>query len=169
MTPPAVASRLVAYADLALDDCEGGGPIRILEPSAGAGALIRAALAHYATCSVAITAVELDTEAAAELGRALGALVNVVQSDFLRCEPLLGDAPGYDLVVLNPPYQRAQAVRHVQHALRFLRPGGVLGAIVPLNFPDKLDGVVFESEELGAGAFKESGTGIATKMIRCVR
>ena len=50
-----------------------------------------------------------------------------------------------------------------------LRDGGVLAAIVPVNFPSILDGVEFDAEELGAGAFKEAGTNVNTKMIRCVR
>lgn len=38
--------------------------------------------------------------------------------------------PTYNAVVMYPPHRRDLAVQHVVHAYRFLRPGGVLTALV---------------------------------------
>lgn len=41
--------------------------------------------------------------------------------------------PTYDAVVMYPPHRRDLAVQHILHAYRFLRPGGVLTALVSLG------------------------------------
>lgn len=157
-TPDEVADRLVRFA------LRGSLPdrsVRLLEPSAGGGSLIRAASRQLNAPEV--TAVELDADAASNL---VGCTA-VINRDFLQCSP--ADLGQYDVCLMNPPFQKGQALKHVQHALRFVRQGGVLAAVVPSSFPETVDGVELTSEELGHGAFKESGTSINTKMIRCER
>jgi hypothetical protein len=93
-----------------------------LEPSAGHGVLAAegAARGHQVDCY------EVDKHRAAEIRRARIAR-RVTVADFLTITP----RPKYDVVAMYPPYRRNVAAAHVLHAYGFLRPGGVLGALVP--------------------------------------
>ncbi|OLT26350.1 hypothetical protein BJF83_21355 [Nocardiopsis sp. CNR-923] len=127
--PPTVAAELLSCVTLIPG-------ARVLEPSAGDGALVRVIAATGV--DVEIDMVENNVERAQEL-RALvtdGTARSLYQADFLGLVPpdpqSLFDLPGctelYDLVVMNPPFD-AQA-RHVLHAWKWLKPGGQLAAIV---------------------------------------
>ncbi len=49
-------------------------------------------------------------------------------ADFLKISP---ETTGlYDRVVMNPPFDRERDIDHVLHAISFLKPGGVLVAIM---------------------------------------
>lgn len=159
-TPDAIASRLIAFAFEALGDTTG---IALLEPSAGGGALVRAAQRKLP--GIGVCCVESDPEAARELDRSG---LFTLRGDFLECVPGPAGLGLFRLVAMNPPFQKGQALKHFEHALKFLAPGGVLAAIVPQNFVGPA-GIELESEAIEAGAFKESGTNIATKMVRHVR
>lgn len=160
-TPADVAARVVALA----------GPMdgdRILEPSAGDGALIRALREHGATGHV--VAVEQNATLSGLLHRyeqheipAPG--VEVVTGDFLGFDPAqsLGR---FDLVLMNPPFSGGADVRHIRHALRFLKPGGRLVAICA-DGPRQRDALQDDAEHwesLPAGSFKQSGTMVNTAL-----
>lgn len=87
----------------------------VLEPSAGTGALAKAI--SDAEPSAALTLVEVN----AGLARGLG----VAPCDFLSMPP-----QPFDRIAMNPPFSGGADIKHVQHAVRFLAPGGVLVAIV---------------------------------------
>jgi len=165
-TPPGVADRLVSFASDLLRTDTPSRPLRVLEPSAGGGALIDAFIRYYTLRELYVTAVELDADAAAMLTRKYetGGRVTVLQSDFLTVLP--DGEHLMDCAALNPPFTRGQALKHVTHALSFLAPGGVLAAVVPPNFPAAVGDAEFTELEIPRGAFKESGAGIATKLIR---
>jgi predicted RNA methylase len=160
-TPAPLAARMAALADLRPDHL-------VLEPSAGMGALADAVVAagvHRAN----VRCWEIDELAAATLR---GHGYRVVLDDFLAATP----DPTFDRVVMNPPFTKGQDVRHVTHALQFLRPGGRLVALTApgwrfqetraaVAFRDLLDGLGAEVEEVPAGTFRESGTGIATVLV----
>lgn len=151
-TPPAVAALVLSYADVRGH--------RVLEPSAGEGAL---ALACREEGAASVDCVELKPEHAARL-RAEG--FNVVEGDFLKQSPRT-----FDRVAMNPPFTRNQDIAHVEHALKFLGPGGVLVAVMSPNtsrprFQELIAGRRHEIEKVPAGAFKESGTSIATVVVR---
>ncbi len=95
-TPADLARVLVDGIGIDSDD-------RILEPSAGGGAFVRAARAHGAH----VTALDIDQQAAglADADRGL-------TCDFLGFRPR---GERFDLVLGNPPYAPAEA--HVRHAL----------------------------------------------------
>jgi 16S rRNA G966 N2-methylase RsmD len=138
---------------------------RLLEPSAGGGSLVQAARSLFSVETV--TMFEIDaTEAEALRHKSFTS-----KNDEVLCVDFLTqDAKSnYDLVLLNPPFQKGQALKHVKHALRFVAPGGVLAAIVPNNFTEEFPGWKVETQHIPAGAFSESGTEIATKMIRLSR
>lgn len=120
-TPPDVAARMVALADV-----QPGA--RVLEPSAGTGALLRALRDSEAWEDVGhVWAVEIDHDLTQMLGRTPAGAHTVIRSDFLQVAP---DRFGpVDVVLMNPPFKDAADVRHILHARRFLAPGGRLVAI----------------------------------------
>ena len=92
--------------------------MRVLEPSAGKGAIVTAL--HRLTCGPRVTAVELNQHMIADL-RDTNAVV--LKQDFLRL-----DMEGqFDRVVMNPP---KDAVPHVLKAMDCLDRGGRLVALL---------------------------------------
>jgi hypothetical protein len=83
-------------------------------------------------------------------------------------------APVCDRILMNPPFAKTQDIRHVMHAVRFLKPGGKLVAIMAagvnyrahlsVTFRDYLDrfGTL---QELPDGSFKVSGTDVRTVLV----
>lgn len=96
---------------------------RVLEPSAGTGNLARALRKQGA----AVDCVEIQPDLAKGL-RLEG--FPCVTADFLALAPPADPERRYDFVVMNPPFDRERDVDHVMHALKFLKPGGVLVSIM---------------------------------------
>lgn len=153
-TPEPLAARLAELAELSPG-------LAVLEPSAGLGRLVRPALA--AGCRV--HAVETDATLAGELFHAFPE-VTLSQRDFLGMEP--DPAAPFDRVMMNPPFHMRADVRHVLHALRFLRPGGTLAGICmdTHHRSEALRPLADYWEPVPAGAFKGEGTGVATVLFR---
>lgn len=111
-TPPELAERVVEWCDLTDWTVPGQTPhrYRVLEPSAGNGALVRPLVAAGAE----VYAVEIDERYCDALD-----LLNprhIECADFLT----LAEGPGrFDLCVMNPPYEHGQDVAFVLHALKF--------------------------------------------------
>ncbi len=100
------------------------GPVRFLEPSAGTGVL-----AEYGRRSgYEVVCVELDPERA-QLLRSKGYTVH--EGDFTRMTA--EDLGAFDVIMMNPPFDRGRDCDHVRHALDFLKPGGVLGSIMSVS------------------------------------
>lgn len=163
-TPVAVAHRMVHLAGIQTDH-------RVLEPSCGNGAIIRAIRDMVFSCD--LTAVEINPIMASEMKTA-HELANVVCADFLTCN---GDLGKFDRIVMNPPFTRGQDITHVRHAYDMLNPGGRLVAITApgwtfrndkkhTEFREWVEALpAFECHDLDSGTFKESGTMVATKLI----
>lgn len=136
---------------------------KVLEPSAGGGAFAYALRDGY---GADVTCYDIDR---IEIGKLKAAGFDATCIDFLLVQPM----PIYDFVVMNPPFTKGQDAIHVDWAFRFLRPGGTLLAIVSDAFPTKLlrllGGVVgpgnVEVVPIHAGAFKSSGTNVATLQL----
>lgn len=96
---------------------------RVLEPSAGTGILAKAARENGAD----VTCIEVQPGMAHEL-RVLHGFQSVLQGDFLRTDPAQFEP--FDVIVMNPPFDRGRDCDHVTHALKFLRPGGRLIAVM---------------------------------------
>lgn len=101
---------------------------RLLEPSAGGGAIVGPAV----RAGFAVTAIELHADHARECAAA-GADVVVVR-DFLQVDP--GDLEHFPCIAMHPPFELGEDVAHVAHALRFLAPGGRLVAITNPQIDD---------------------------------
>lgn len=127
---------------------------RVLEPSCGCGRFLDGLRALGAV----VYGVEFDAGRAAQC-RAKGH--SVLTANFLETQPS-GD---FDRVVMNPPFAGKHYAKHVAHALKFLRPGGTLTAILPATARydhGLLDG---SWHDLPVGSFSESGTNICTTVL----
>lgn len=116
-TPPVIVEQMIAAARLEPD-------MMVLEPSAGLGGI--ALPAAQEGCLV--TCWELSQNLASRLSgiNAGAAGLHVNCGDFLEVRP----QPVFDRVLMNPPFSQQQDIAHVTHALSFLKPGGLLVAIM---------------------------------------
>lgn len=156
-TPPELATRLAAIASVRGQT--------VLEPSAGEGAIADACLA--AGCS-RVDCFEIRDNYAQKL-EAKGYSVGCV--DFLSVSP--SSNFDYDRVVMNPPFRRNQDIKHVAHAVRFLRSGGMIVAVMSAPAIEKpaFQGIKmafsrFEIISLPQDAFAESGANFSTVVVK---
>lgn len=176
-TPPALAAELVDGLDL-----EDGA--KVLEPSAGDGALVAALRAAYPTARVA--AVEVDEQRASRIlgpGRTHpeGSAAVYVTSfeDYAAQQP----SP-FDAVVMNPPFtlpgNRYAWATHLALAWSLLRPGGQLRAIVPASIEYGRQRPIAAARQLvldaggswraaPEGAFRSAGTMVRTCVVEATR
>lgn len=163
-TPAALAARVVEQANIRPG-------MKVLEPSAGGGALLGPIVAAGAN----VWAYEIDKAARDDLVSRFFAQFGAggcVAGDFLAVEP----DEVFDRIVMNPPFTKQADARHVLHAFRFLKPGGRLVAIMSGSAPHRATGPgadllalvaqcggIFDKVE--AGAFKESGTMVETVIL----
>lgn len=157
-TPDSVVQRLIDLADT-----QPG--MEVLEPSAGSGAIAVAAAARGAI----VDCIERDP-GYANLLADTGAARCIQVADFLSTRP----EPRYDRVIMNPPFTRGADIAHVQHALGYLKPDGLLVSVMPHSvawqdasapfrtFVEERGGYV---EALPGGAFATSGTGVRTVIV----
>jgi type I restriction-modification system DNA methylase subunit len=155
-TPEAVRQMMIERARL--DDQS----LAILEPSAGSGAIADDLRARGFT----VDCIE-HWHCLREILTAKGH--RLIHDDFMSF-----DGGQYDRILMNPPFEKGQDRLHVCHAFNQLRSGGRLVAIMGAGvmfradyqaFRDHIDKHGGELVELGAGMFKESGTGVATVML----
>lgn len=151
-TPKKAAEWLIGEADLRKDDF-------ILEPSCGDGALLDAMRGHK-TFGYEFHGGRVQQ--CRDKGH------NVKQANFLQVEA----SPQFDKVVMNPPFAGKHYQKHVDHALKFLKPGGVLVAILPATarydhgFMSDTWGVSWQ--DLPVGSFSESGTNVGTVILKAM-
>lgn len=150
-TPAAVVSRMMAEVNIKSGQ-------RVLEPSCGCGRLMDAVRKTGAT----VIGFEVDAGRANEC-RAKGH--SVLTKNFLEAVPT-GD---FDHVVMNPPFYGKHYAKHVNHALKFLKPGGRLTSILPATA--RYDHCLLDGRwyDLPTGSFSESGTNISTTILTIVK
>jgi hypothetical protein len=163
-SPRAVADKVFDRARLLRGMC-------VLEPSAGMGAL----LAEPLRLECLIIAVEKDEKLAAGLvGLLHGLNAGVWPVDFMDWAP--GSLPVIDRVLMNPPFGRGKDMAHVERAFGFLRPGGILVAVMSPHWTFATDrqAIAFRAfvashlndwEELPDGSFRASGTDVKTGIL----
>lgn len=174
-TPQDVAERMMGHADLGFAPARAGWTpphLRILEPSAGEGAIVKAlrATMEDGGASYDLDMVELHPGRAETLQRMRFGLV--IEDDFLKMRP----DPIYDRILMNPPFDRGLDIDHVAHAVKFLAPGGKIVAIMAAGIEYRSDkkteafrkliqlmnGKIID---LPQGSFEESGTGVNTVIV----
>lgn len=161
-TPEAVVRAALDFAEIdEPDQCRRGSPdapLRVLEPSCGDGRIMEGLRERRAI----VDGIEVDPSRAAQC-RAKG--FGVVTANFLEQRP----TPIYDRVVMNPPFYGKHYAKHVRHAFEFLKPGGVLVAILPATARydhDELKAARGDWRDLPVASFAEAGTNVPTVMLR---
>lgn len=158
-SPPAVVKRLMELAGI-----EPG--MRVLEPSAGQGAIAWACAEAGATVDC------YEIQQGNAFMCAMGAPVDLGHTktaDFLTVAP----ESVYDRVVMNPAFMKQADIKHVTHAHLFLKPGGLLVAVMAAGVTFRTDArtkafiELLEDrggylEPLPENSFKASGTGAST-------
>lgn len=159
-SPVAVVDRLIELAEI-----ESG--MKVLEPSAGKGAIAYACADAGGTvdCYELMEANYVALAGDARLG-------SVRNMDFLAQVP----EASYDSVCMNPPFAKQADIRHVTHALKFLKQGGKLVSVMSASIEFRENKLTNEFRDLVAarggyiealpdGAFKESGTMVRTVIV----
>jgi hypothetical protein len=156
----------------------------VLEPSAGQGSLVRQLLRLNSPSRVAM--IELNPENIPYLSRRnlVGRLLEdpdynhlVHCGDFLTLTPAtapIGLRCQFERILMNPPFNKGQDLKHIVHAVtHWLKPGGTLTAITLPHDNDAISAALgdaddlcsWTTEDIDAGAFKESGTNIRTSLL----
>ena len=141
--------------------------LRVLEPSAGDGAL--SDIARAAGADVVVVENWAPNVLALK-----GKGYDVIDRSFLDCTP--AELGMFDVIVANPPFTRGMDIRHVEHMFSFLVPGGKLSVLMSTSwiggsqrtqalFQDFLEQHGATIERIPAGTFKESGTNVATAHV----
>jgi predicted RNA methylase len=163
-TPTSLGVRMVELADIRDGQ-------KVLEPSAGAGALCDAI---RAAADVDLTAIEGHSGLATAIA---GKAQRVHWADFLEWAVVApGAGLGFDRVVMNPPFAKNQDIQHVRAAFSLLREGGRLVSVMSAHHTFALDSASTDFREfldmhnadtiqLDAGTFKESGTGVNAVLV----
>jgi protein-L-isoaspartate O-methyltransferase len=155
-TPPELAARMVDEAAIR----EGH---RVLEPSAGTGNILRAIGDKPDK-----VAVEINPALIRNLSLFGGSGLHVIEGDFLEQNGNLGK---FDRIIMNPPFINGSDVKHIQHAMKFLRPGGRLVALCANGSRQRetlkplAEGSGGWWEDLPEGTFKEQGTNVNTALL----
>lgn len=158
-TPPAVADIMVELAKISKDDV-------VLEPSAGTGNLIDA-VKRAGINPIVFTAIEQNQALREGLvaRRARGEWwddMTILRADFLT---VTSSELKFTKILMNPPFDKGIDIKHVEHALGFLEPGGKLVAIIAggsrqaAAFKDRAS----YWEELPSGTF--AGTGVRSILM----
>jgi phospholipid N-methyltransferase len=167
-TPKELAERIV------LDEAAipNGSKLDILEPSAGTGRLLEP-LFNHELGGGRVVAVEINAQLAGGL-RSQYPSAEVKHNDFLSM--MHAELGSFDRIIMNPPFTESQDIAHVQHAYKFLKPGGRIVAVLgegaffrsdrkATEFREWLEAVGGECEKLPAGSFEASGTGVNTRLV----
>jgi len=112
----------------------------------------------------------------AALKDADGRMIGYYNRDQLTPVHRNGSDSGYDRIVMNPPFEKGQDVKHVLHAYSLLKPGGrvvaIMGAGVSFrqdklyrDFRQTLRALGGTMEKLPPGSFKASGTGVNAVVV----
>lgn len=179
-TPDDLADELVRYANI-----EDG--MKVLEPSAGQGAIIEAiyrAFPRYMKGSNDKHCVTVDFYELMDINKEVlsqkiennnpnwSSRTSCMGDDFLKADFNLK----YDRIVGNPPFSKNQDIDHIYKMYEVLKPGGRIVTVASIHwktsknkkettFIDWLDEVDAKIEYLNNGKFEKSGTNIASCII----
>ncbi len=159
-TPELIADRVIELACINEDH-------KVLEPSAGRGALIKALNRIYPNKTI-------DCFELMDLNRKFLIKINnakILGEDFIEANKLK-----YDRVIANPPFNKYQYIDHVYKMYESLNINGKLVVIVPTSFltnstKKEKEFKIFVENNASAiinvekGAFKSSGTLIETLIL----
>ena len=156
-TPRKIAQMMLDYAEL-----EAG--MRVLEPSAGTGNLADAIYEREPEVQVTVCEIAPRLRSILELKG---------YSAEWDCLDIKGT---FERVIMNPPFERGQDMEHVQAMFERLVDGGRLVSVMSegvffrqgkreIAFRAWLEALGGESIQLPENSFKESGTGVNTRIV----
>ena len=162
-TPSELADYLVELAEIKSTDS-------ILEPSAGQGAIVDAI--HRVEHDIVVDCCELM-----ELNQTFlkkRANLNLLCSDFFGLSAI--SKMKYDKIIANPPFSKNQDIDHVREMFKHLAKGGRIVTVTSKHwqisnnkkereFSDFLEHQDAQILEVEGGAFKDSGTMIASLIV----
>jgi hypothetical protein len=163
-TPDNVADQVIELAEIEPH-------MTVCEPEAGRAALIKAM--WRAGHKNLIWAWELNDENRAFLEN-LSDDINVIGKDFLKDDESFH---GYfDRIIANPPFSNNQDIDHLNQMFKYLKPRGMIVSVMsvgwtfnskkkPTEFREWIDKIGAEVIKIDNGAFKESGTNVATCIV----
>lgn len=158
-SPAPVIDAALEYAGISSRGCYSYGrempAYRVLEPSCGDGRI----LDELRNRNCRALGFECHAGRAAE-ARSKGHAV--VTGNFLEQAPVAE----FDKIVMNPPFYGRHYVKHVRHALKFLKPGGTLVSILPATAHYDHGELSGEWRDLPVASFAEAGTNVPTGMLR---
>ena len=145
---------------------------KVLEPSCGKGDIVKAAMSAGAD----VVGFEIVTRLANYCHDYVSK--SVFCDDFM----LSHVDRSYDAVLMNPPFEKDAAPKHVLHALSWLKPGGRLVAVMPSNWSSKssadalmrtIDDRGFSTMDMelgtgafsGADAFRQTGVNVCLLIV----
>lgn len=158
-TPSEIVDEMIKKAALKKTDV-------VLEPSAGRGAIVDKIIKLVKKVEMC----EFMKQNRDYLEQDKG--YELAGEDFLALNTKLK----YDKIIANPPFTKNQDVIHVLKMYEHLKPGGRIVAIMSTSwmtgkqrkqqeFKEFLASLRAEAQEIEAGAFKDSGTGVPTVMV----
>lgn len=100
---------------------ESGVAKKVLEPSAGRGNIADALRQHAPLAEIDVCEINPIRREILELKN-----YNLIGDNFLSVPP----SEQYDVIVMNPPFNNGEDIRHVKQAYKHLKPGGVLCALL---------------------------------------
>ena len=168
-TPPDLAEQMAVRARLKPG-------MRVLEPSVGEGALVKAA--HACAPRLTFYCIDSDEPTFMQFSETwegfAGAGIQGHLADFLQVLPPTKPEQMFDVVLMNPPFTGGADMAHVTHAWRFVKDGGVLVALTSpawrtantkaaKAFRELLQVAGAEIEDIPAKTFKH--TDIATVLV----
>ena len=120
-----LASKAISFLDLHDDNVE-----KILEPSAGQGGLCDVIDEKWKDKIDCVEISDINQQILTIKG------YNVVGGDFIAYSKNKGQI--YDRVIMNPPFSKGRAERHVIEAFDLLKENGILVAIIPASMKGKI-------------------------------
>lgn len=152
---------------------------RVLEPSAGDGALVREIIARHGDARVdmveALPSNREDLLRLAESAAVLGTKVELVGVSF----DVFAPRQEYDAVIMNPPFSGRRDVTHVMRASTMVKRGGIVVAVVSAGVGFRRDKATVALRELAEacgdlvplpdGTFSEAGTEVRTMLLTMIR
>lgn len=163
-TPDWLAAKMVEIADIKRGE-------RVLEPSAGRGALLK----YMSHKTYAYYAVEYNRDNVQCL-RHLGYRVNAGSFENYYKNKINSHGEKFNKIVMNPPFFNEMDLRHTIMAYNLLKPGGKLISLVAenslyyqrpvtTNFNAIMSVLSARIIDIPHGSFKQSGTNVDVSMI----
>lgn len=143
---------------------------KVLEPSAGQGAIVKAIHRKFPNMIVdCCELMEINQTILKKLEN-----INFVCADFLKMN--ISQHLEYDCVIANPPFHKNSDIRHIQEMYKMLKDGGTLVSVASVHWKHSENKLEKEFKfwldyndakiiDVGEGAFKESGTNVSTCII----